>query len=378
VSGAPRVRWIGCFGALLSVAWIALAGGAIVAGPAADVPFRSRTLAKTIREPSGENVAECASRASRRRPVPSGAARVQLQRRALRDGRERREPSAAHAQPGDDGSPDWSPDGGRIAFSSNRNFPDGAGFEIYSIRPDSACLTWLTNGTPESTAPDWRPGAGASSDPGRCGDAARPALIETDVRDVARLEGSRPLWLGRSFRGLLLTGAERTRPGIFFRYDDCARYDPRECPEELHVSQASVCAPDSHLPFLTSNRERYSRRRGAFVVDFGPQGGIDAYTCGLEVHLSSDDKRQQVLALGHLRPFGRESRDSRRLRPPALPRELALEVHRTVVAHRLLVSVPAVARLLGVSRERVRRHLDTAKVLREFGPFRTVRCESPA
>jgi WD40-like Beta Propeller Repeat len=233
-----------------------------VAGPAADVPFRSRTLAKTIREPSGENVAECASRASRRRPVPSGAARVQLQRRALRDGRERREPSAAHAQPGDDGSPDWSPDGGRIAFSSNRNFPDGAGFEIYSIRPDSACLTWLTNGTPESTAPDWRPGAGASSDPGRCGDAARPALIETDVRDVARLEGSRPLWLGRSFRGLLLSGAERTRPGIFFRYDDCARYDPRECPEELHVSQASVCAPDSHLPFLTSNRERYSRRRG--------------------------------------------------------------------------------------------------------------------
>jgi WD40-like Beta Propeller Repeat len=159
---------------------------------------------------------------------------------ALRDGRERREPSAAHAQPGDDGSPDWSPDGGRIAFSSNRNFPDGAGFEIYSIRPDSACLTWLTNGTPESTAPDWRPGAGASSDPGRCGDAARPALIETDVRDVARLEGSRPLWLGRSFRGLLLTGAERTRPGIFFRYDDCARYDPRECPEELYVSQASV------------------------------------------------------------------------------------------------------------------------------------------
>jgi WD40-like Beta Propeller Repeat len=275
---------------------------------------------------------------------------------------------------GDDGAPDWSPDGARIAFTSNRNFPDGAGLELYSIRPDGGCLTWLTNGTPESTAPDWRPGAGQSSDPGSCGDAARPALIETDLRDVARLEGPRPLWLGRSFRGLLVTGTVKMRPGIEFQYGDCARYDPRECPAPLYVSQASVCAPLSHLPFLTSNRERYSIRRGAFIVDFGPQGGIDAYTGGLEVHLSSEDKPQQLLALRHLRPFGNDSGESRRLAPPGLPRRFARQVRRTVLAHRRLNSVPDVARLLGVDRKTVRRRLATAKVLSRFGPFRTLRC----
>jgi Tol biopolymer transport system component len=275
---------------------------------------------------------------------------------------------------GNDGSPSWSPDGGRIAFTSDRNFPDGAGFELYSITPDGGCLTWLTNGTPESTAPDWRPGAGGSSEPGSCGDAARPALIETELGDIARLEGPPPLWLGRSFRGLLLTRTVRMRPGVEFQYDDCARYDPRECPAPLYVRQASVCGPLSHLPFLTSNRERYSLRRGAFIVDFGRQGGIDAYTGGLEVHLSSGDKRQQRLALRHLRPFGPHSRDAGRLAPPALPRDFARKVRRAVVAHRRLDSVPAVARLLGVEGKTVRRRLATAKVLRRFGPFRTVRC----
>ena len=217
---------------------------------------------------------------------------------------------------GNDASPDWSPDGGRIAFTSDRSYPDGAGFELYSITPDGGCLTWLTNGTPESFAPDWRPGAGGSSDPGTCGDGARPALIDTDLREVARIAGSRPLWLGRTFGRLLLTAAERTSGAISFSYADCERYDPRECPARLYMSQASVCARDSHLPFLTSNRERYSRRRGAFVVDFGRQAGMDVYTGGLEVHLSSDDKRQQDLALGHLRPFRPDSRDTGRLGAP--------------------------------------------------------------
>jgi dipeptidyl aminopeptidase/acylaminoacyl peptidase len=276
---------------------------------------------------------------------------------------------------GNDASPDWSPDGGRIAFASDRSYPEGAGFELYSVQPDGGCLTWLTNGTPESFAPDWRPGAGGASDPATCGGTPRPPLIETDLSDVARIEGSRPLWLGRTFRGLLVTAVDRTRREVSFRYDDCAHYDPRACPARLYVSQASVCAPDSHLPFLTTNRERYSRRRGAFIVDFGREAGMDVYTGGLAIHLSTDVKRQQLLALRDLRPFGPDSPDSGRLAPPALPREFTRDVRRTVVAYRRLGSVPAVARLLDITPATVRRWLATADVLRKFGPFRTVRCE---
>jgi hypothetical protein len=102
---------------------------------------------------------------------------------------------------------------------------------------------------------------------------------------------------------------------------------------------------------------------------------MDVYTGGLEVHLSSDNKRQQVLALGNLRPFGPDSRDNGRLAPPGLPRDFAREVRRTVVSHQRLGSVSAVARLLDMTAATVRRRLATADVLREFGPFRTVRCE---
>lgn len=58
---------------------------------------------------------------------------------------------------GDDGAPEWSADGTRIAFSSDRNYPGPGNREIYSIRPDGACLTWLTNGSPASGEPAWRP-----------------------------------------------------------------------------------------------------------------------------------------------------------------------------------------------------------------------------
>src|SRR5918992_1576892 len=54
---------------------------------------------------------------------------------------------------GDDHAPSWSPDGRRIAFASDRNYPDTFNHELYSIRPNGSCLTWLTNGTPASDYP---------------------------------------------------------------------------------------------------------------------------------------------------------------------------------------------------------------------------------
>jgi dipeptidyl aminopeptidase/acylaminoacyl peptidase len=280
---------------------------------------------------------------------------------------------------GNDGVPDWSLDGSRIAFSSTRNFPEGApGFdgtasELYSIRPDGGCLTWLTNGAPPSSDPDWRPGGMASSDPRGCGATPRRPLIETDLREATRFERPRPLWLGRTFRGLLLTSAGAGREQAFFGYDDCGRYHPRTCPGSLQVSVSSVCSEASHLLGLTTIGLPLLRRRGALVVDFG-EGDLRAYTGGLEVVVFSDGLgRGAHAAFRGLRPFPHEGARGR-LPPPALPRRFVRKLRRVVAAHRRLGSVPAVAEELGLSRARVRRRLAVARALRSFGRLRTVRC----
>jgi Tol biopolymer transport system component len=150
---------------------------------------------------------------------------------------------------GDDRSPSWSPDGRRIAFESNRNRPRPrvGGFEVYSIRPDGSCLTWLTNGTPDSGEPAWRGSPVSSSEPGGCGATRRPPLVEVDTREVRRLGDGEAYWLGERYGNLLLGHAEvgtdrRGGRTYFFAYDDCARYRPRACPGDLYVQQASVCS----------------------------------------------------------------------------------------------------------------------------------------
>ncbi len=276
---------------------------------------------------------------------------------------------------GDDAGPRWSPNGDRIAFASSRNFPDGAGFELYSIRPDGGCLTWLTNGTPQSVAPDWRPGTG-TSDPGACGATPRPPLIEVDLSAARASTGPRPLWLGRSFRGLLLTTVESRRQEVFFGYDDCAYYDPRACRAAVHVSNTSVCSSSSYLPFLTTNGERLVRRRGALVADFGGDGGLTAFSGGLEVHVISDDSRARRTraAFRGLQAFPGETRASERLRPAAVPGHFARQLHRVMAAYRRLGSTRAVAASLVISRGTARRRLAIARELRRFGHIRTVRC----
>ena len=104
---------------------------------------------------------------------------------------------------GDDAEPAWSSDGSRILFSSTRNFPAREeGRELYTVTPEGGCVTWLTNGTPASAAGDWQPAGGQVADAGGCGAVGRRPRVETRV---ASRHGAPALWLGRSFRGLLLT-----------------------------------------------------------------------------------------------------------------------------------------------------------------------------
>lgn len=53
----------------------------------------------------------------------------------------------------DSGSPAWSPDGRKLAFSSNRN----RAYEIYVACADGTGLSRLTTGGPDKKYPLWSP-----------------------------------------------------------------------------------------------------------------------------------------------------------------------------------------------------------------------------
>ncbi len=55
--------------------------------------------------------------------------------------------------PANDSFPAWSPDGSRIAFTSDR---DGNA-EVYVMNADGSDLTRLTNNPAEDDAPAWSP-----------------------------------------------------------------------------------------------------------------------------------------------------------------------------------------------------------------------------
>jgi TolB protein len=60
---------------------------------------------------------------------------------------------------GDDGSPEWSPDGKQIVFSSNRDW-NGTGlpaYEIYIMQANGNNQTRLTNDDAQDFGPHWKP-----------------------------------------------------------------------------------------------------------------------------------------------------------------------------------------------------------------------------
>ena len=55
------------------------------------------------------------------------------------------------------GNPNWSPDGSRIAFASNRDNPDVGIYEIYTMDTNGNNATRLTNNGANDYAPSWSP-----------------------------------------------------------------------------------------------------------------------------------------------------------------------------------------------------------------------------
>jgi WD40-like Beta Propeller Repeat len=224
---------------------------------------------------------------------------------------------------GDERDPEWSPDGSRILFTSDRNLPEGDSFEVYSIAADGSCLTWLTNGNPGSVFATWRPGSGVRYDPGSCDPNSRGALWEGPA--PPRFRGG--LWLGAGYRGLLLSDVGRWPGHVQLTYDDCERFEPRDCPRRIVVTSESACRR-SAFGGLISNRYRFARRRGAVVALPSRQAHLrvisgDAVTT---IRLGRSAVVSQVIR--DLRPFT-ASGPVRRLSPSRVSRSFARRLEST-------------------------------------------------
>lgn len=282
---------------------------------------------------------------------------------------------------GDDRSPSWSSDGRRIVFASDRNRPQPGGLEIYSIRADGSCLTWLTNGSPESRDPAWRGASPTASDRGRCGPTRRRPLVEVATRGMRRSA----YWLGERHGNLLLDAAEvgrdgRSLPTYFLSYDDCARYDPRACPSGMQLQQVSVCSRSGQSTLPVVDDPDYGplhafASRGAVFVDIGP-GDRSVIVGAAHVRMFGNThtrraRRRLVQAALALRRVGRPAAP---LPAPALPRALLKRVRRTERAHGRRRSIGATARALGIARVVVRHRLELARALRSLPRVRAVDC----
>ena len=271
-----------------------------------------------------------------------------------------------------DAEPVWSPNGQRIAFSSDRNYPDGQSPEIYSMRTDGSCVTWLTNGSPGSDSPAWRPDPQASSDPGGCGAVARSRLVEVGIGPARRFRATPAYWLGPiAFNGLLLSNVDGDRSAAFFEYGDCGAFDPRECPSAISVDNRSECV--RHPPVLLGFNPVALRRIGGSLAYTGPDpdAATEVYAGRTVMSIGERNARRLAAILRELRRVDGTGRQP--LPRSAFPRSTWRKLDRVARARRRLGSVRAVARRLHLHTGEVRGRLAVRRELVAYGA-RRLRC----
>jgi Tol biopolymer transport system component len=286
---------------------------------------------------------------------------------------------------GDDHAPSWSPDGRHIAFASDRNYPGVGNHELYSIRPDGSCLTWLTNGSPASDEPAWRNAPGSSSGPRGCGRTRLQARIAVDTRQVRAIGRPPVYWLGAHHRGLLLTHTEVIRGGrsvdsVYLHYNDCARFRPRGCPRPLQLQEVSVCSRHGSSTLRVVDEPEWAGHARAFaahgllVVDIGD--GLGVVAGATHVRLFGElggarGRRQLINTARRLRQIGRPGAA---LPAPTLPRALLRKLRRTERAHAQFGSIDAAAQRLNAPRRLVALRLAFARAMRALPRVRTIAC----
>jgi hypothetical protein len=272
---------------------------------------------------------------------------------------------------GDDARPTWSPDGSRLLFASDRNVPEGESDEIYSIAPDGSCLTWLTNGTPASETPAWRPGSGTRHDPGSCDPRSRPALIDTPPLPRMR----HGLWLGPGFGGLLLSNTQLPGDSPYLSYADCARFDPARCPQSVILVNERACDTFTFRG-ISANAFRFRPRRGAILALSRAAQSVILFSGHAVTSIELQERNR--LADIHRIVRGLRPLDStepvRRLAPPRVPPSLARRLELTARALKRHGSVERTARALGIRSFQLRGRLRLRRALLSFGRYRYSAC----
>jgi WD40 repeat protein len=276
---------------------------------------------------------------------------------------------------GSDTDPDWSADGHHLVFSSDRNYPHGRSPELYSIAPTGSCLTWLTNGSPASEAPDWEPDASASTDPGGCGATSRPPLVDLRPGVAARERHFHPLWLGQRFRSMLLSHVGRGG-GVGFVYDDCAKFRPSDCGREVFLQEGWIC---SHTALAQAGRAKHLlARRGALEV-LGQASGLTVYSGAAQTalrvggHHGHGRIARRLAALRQLRGL-RQASPSGELPDTRVPSDLLRDLRRADAARRRLGSAHAAAEDLGISRGALHARLRLMRALDRLDSFGRIDC----
>jgi hypothetical protein len=294
----------------------------------------------------------------------------------------------------DEHSPSWSPDGSRILFSSDLNYPEIGNDEIYSISPSGGCPIRLTNDSANVALPMWRPGTGSGPLPhaGPCRrgyrSTGRHLSFHTDLRAARRYRHFPLYWLGRTYHGLVLTNAEVAHSSridiVDVAYDDCGR-NPGRCGHSLNLQVEPACQSVALRDGGGSSfaRDHLIRVRGALVhyATPAPHRRVDGeganegtiYVGGVAIKAYETTPAGMRAIARQVRRFGHRHA-SQRLPAPRLPTKLLARTKRVERIFARLHSVRATARQLHMSAGVVRFRLRLAAVLRGLPRTRSVKC----
>lgn len=178
-------------------------------------------------------------------------------------------------------SPQFSPDGSRIAFTADSDTRRSwFGPEIWSVKTDGSCLTRLTNGSPRSDEPAW--GAGSITGPAICGQAdLRPVVDVTYPKKAPKIK-PRQMWLGQQYANMLLSETWTAHKSLSGYYADCGALDPGECPGMISVRSVQVCGAGIGNDLTQGSYSGIEQVRGGLVLNFDRAG---TYGRGLSTHL---------------------------------------------------------------------------------------------